>query len=54
MNRNSFVLRSVRKSDARMPFEFNVENVLTGYISPQMHKNLRRLPSAKKKKSGYE
>ena len=50
MNRSAIILKSNRKSDPRMPFELNVQDMLSGYLTPQMHKNLRRLPTARKKK----
>ena len=51
MNRNGMILKTVRKADPRMPFEINLQNMLSGYLSPQLHKDLRRLPSARKRKT---
>ncbi len=51
MNRSAIILKNSRKSDPRMPFDLNAQDMLTGYLTPQMHKNLRRLPSAKKKRA---
>ena len=50
MNRSAIILKSARKSDPRMPFDSDEQDLLSGYLTPQMHKNLRRLPSARKKK----
>ncbi len=51
MSRNGMILKQVRKSDPRMPFGLDMQEMLTGYLSPQLHKNLRLLPSAKKRKT---
>lgn len=50
MNRNPVVVRIVRKADSRMPFGLDTQELLSGYLSPQLHKNLRQLPSARKRK----
>lgn len=50
MNRSAIIMKSTKKSDPRTPFDSNGRDMLTGYLTPQMHKNLRRLPSAKKKR----
>ncbi len=51
MNRNGMILKQTRKADPRMPFGVEVQEMMTGYLSPQLHKNLRLLPSARKRKS---
>ncbi len=51
MNRNGMIIKIVRKTDPRMPFGLDMQEMLTGYLSPQLHKNLRLLPSARKRKS---
>ena len=53
MNRN-VIIKGGRKVDARMPFEANNQNILSGYLYPQLHKNMRQLPSARKRKNSHE
>ena len=48
MNRNGVSVKASRKADVRMPFE---ADLLSGYLYPQLHKSLRLLPSARKRKS---
>ena len=51
MSRNGMIIKQGRKADPRMPFGLDMQEMLTGYLSPQLHKNLRRLPSARKRKA---
>ncbi len=53
MNRNA-IIKGSRKVDARMPFEANNHNNLSGYLYPQLHKNMRQLQSARKRKNSHE
>ncbi len=50
MNRNG-IIKQMRKADPRMPFGVQIQEMLTGYLSPQLHKNLRLLSSARKRKA---
>lgn len=45
-----------RKADPRMPFEADMQKMLSGYLYPQLHRDMRRLParSAKKWKRNHE
>ena len=53
MNRNA-ITKGARKVDARMPFEANNQNILSGYLYPQLHKNMRQLSIVRKRKNSHE
>ena len=52
MNRNG-IIKNVRKVDPRMPFEMDMQHILSGYLYPQLHKDMRQLSSARKRKNSH-
>ncbi len=54
MNRSLIINKGGRKTDPRMPFGLDTVDILSGYLSPQLHKSLRQLTSTKKRKTTHE